>query len=63
MLIVYVRNVSKLADVSDYDYLVFVNDKKIAEGKVRKHTRSDGWAILMGKIVEDNLGGGCEQVG
>ena len=63
MLSIHVRNVSGLADVSDYDYLVFVNDKKIAEGKVKEHTRSDGWALLVGRIVEQNLGGHCEQTG
>lgn len=52
MLTLQIWNVSDLEPVSDYRYRVLVGDKVIASGKVEQHTRSDGWANLVGKIVD-----------
>ncbi len=54
MLTVYIRNISKLKSISDYEYLVMVNSEIIAEGKIKKHKRSDGWAKLVRRIGEEN---------
>lgn len=54
MLTVYIRNISKLKSISDYEYLVMVNSEIIAEGKIKKHKRSDGWAKLVKRIGEEN---------
>jgi hypothetical protein len=54
MLTVYVRNIKTVKDIADYEYIVMVNAEKIAEGKVLKHKRSDGWVPLIRGIVEQN---------
>lgn len=41
MLTLYIR------DIADYEYVVMINAEKIAEGKVLKHRRKDGWAPLV----------------
>jgi hypothetical protein len=56
---VYVRNIKTVEDIADYEYLVFINAEKIAEGKIKKHKRSAGWKPLMKRIAE-NEGDGCE---
>jgi hypothetical protein len=56
MLIVTIGNVSKLAPVSDYEWSVWVaNDNGkvlVAQGSVKGHRRSDGWAALVKKVAE-----------
>ncbi len=56
-LIVYLRNVSGLADISDYEAEVYVNHRKIYAGKVKGHKRADGWQALVKKLAE---GAECE---
>lgn len=57
-LIVVLRNVSDLADVSDYDYKVLVGDgtpersKVLALGSIHGHRRSDGWQPLVHRLLE-----------
>ncbi len=57
-LIIVLRNVSQLADVSDYQYKVLIGDgsdegsRLIAIGEVEGHTRSDGWQVLVDKLLE-----------
>lgn len=46
-LTVTLRNLSDLAEVSDYHYEASVNGRTIESGYVRKHNRSDGWDGLM----------------
>lgn len=46
-LTVTLRNLSDLAEVSDYHYEASVNGRCIESGYVRKHNRSDGWDGLM----------------
>jgi hypothetical protein len=52
MLTVYIKNVKTIKDIADYEYIVMVNAEKIAEGKIEKHERSDGWARLVKRIAE-----------
>ena len=52
MLTVYIRNVKTVKDIADYDYLVFINAEKIAEGKIKGHKRSDGWQPLVKRIAD-----------
>lgn len=52
MLEVYVRNIKTLNDISDYEYIVMINAEKIAEGKIKKHRRSEGWGPLVKRIGE-----------
>ena len=56
MLTVYIRNISKLAPVSDYEYLVFVNSEQIAKGTVKGHKRSDGWQKLVETVAKGEYG-------
>ena len=58
-LILALVNKSNLAPVSDYTYEVLigdggVNSKCIAQGTIKGHTRSDGWQVLVQKLLEDN---------
>ena len=55
MLTLYIRNITKCRKISDYEYLVFVNEEKIAEGTLQKHARKDGWAVLIKKIAEQHI--------
>jgi hypothetical protein len=57
-LVVIVRNVSELAPVSDYEYVVRVGDgtaqgsAEIAAGRVTAHTRADGWKALIQRVLD-----------
>lgn len=46
-LTVTLRNLSDLAEVSDYHYEASVNGRCIESGIVRGHHRADGWDGLM----------------
>lgn len=50
-LILVMQNVSSLAPVSDYKWQAYINDRVIAEGHVTGHTRSDGWRVLVEKVL------------
>ena len=52
MLIITLRNISELAPISDYEYKVYVNNRKIAEGTVVSHQRDEGWEVLVGKLAD-----------
>jgi len=52
-LIVAFRNISNLADVSDYEVQVFVNTKRLYVGEVNDHKRADGWKALVKKFVDE----------
>ena len=54
MLILHIRNTTG-GSVSDYEYEVLVNTEVIAQGKVKGHTRADGWAELVRKVIEPYL--------
>jgi hypothetical protein len=58
MLTLRVWNLSGLAPVSDYAYDVHVGDQRIASGSVSGHTRADGWAVLVKKIVDEHIAAG-----
>lgn len=51
MLVVTLRNISNLAEVSDYEYQVLIGGgdriRVIETGHVRGHRRSDGWEVLV----------------
>lgn len=57
-LIVVLVNKSDLAEVSNYDYEVMVGDgsptrsKTIAKGRVDGHVRSEGWQVLVKKLLD-----------
>lgn len=52
-LTITLRNISNLADVSDYHYEVYVNTKCIEHGYVRGHHRADGWESLMALLATE----------
>jgi hypothetical protein len=54
MLSLYIQNVKTVKDIADYEYIVMVNAEKIAEGKIKKYKRSDGWASLVKRIAEQH---------
>jgi len=54
MLEIYVRRIKPKKGKAYYEYLVFVNAEKIAEGKVRGHRRKDGWVSLVKRIAEQH---------
>jgi len=60
MLSLYIRNTKTVKGIADYEYIVMVNAEKIAEGKIKKHKRSDGWKPLVKRIAE-NQGDSCEE--
>jgi hypothetical protein len=52
-LIVTMRNISNLADVSDYYVTVWVNDRQISKPIIVKgHRRSDGWEALVKRYAK-----------
>lgn len=51
-LVIALRNLSNLADKSDYEYCVYVNTTVIEKGTVVGHTRADGWPKLVAKLLE-----------
>jgi hypothetical protein len=61
-LIVCIRNISSLAEVSDYEYWVRVGDgspersKTLASGEIKGHKRSDGWQALVNRVLKENHG-------
>ena len=55
MLTLYIRNTTGCKPTSDYEYIVMVNATVISEGKIEKHKRKDGWAVLVKKIAEQHL--------
>lgn len=59
-LVVRIRNVSDLADVSDYVYDVLVggdtHHKVLAVGEVIGHRRSDGWKALVQRVLDEAKG-------
>lgn len=60
-LIVVLHNISNLADVSDYDYQVFIGDgsvygsKLLESGKVRGHARAAGWPVLLRQLLAQRV--------
>lgn len=58
MLVIELMNISKLAPVSDYKYKVWVttvggHEKVISEGTIKGHTREDGWAALVQRLLNE----------
>lgn len=56
MLAITFRNISELADISDYEYQVLLGGGKrvkiIEEGIVRNHARADGWEQLVRRLLD-----------
>ena len=50
-LIVVFTNKSKLADISDYNVGVFINENLLYGGEVKGHKRADGWEKLVTKFT------------
>lgn len=61
MLAVTFRNISDLADVSDYEYEVLVGGgnhvRVIESGLVTGHVRADGWEELVKRFLDDRQTG------
>lgn len=54
MLIIKIHNDgSGNNDSANYDYTVFVNKKIIAEGRIERHNRNDGWKKLVARLAEE----------
>lgn len=59
MLVLEIRNISQMANISDYEYEVWVTTirgtkKIIAKGTIEKHIRSDGWKQLVRRILDES---------
>jgi len=55
MLIITLHNKHTYEDGrADYDYCVRVNYEIIAEGKIKKHKRSDGWQKLVKLMLKSD---------
>lgn len=54
-LIVAFRNISDLADISDYEYGVYINDRLIEQGLVTGHPRAEGWPALLKRLAQQKL--------
>jgi len=52
-LTLLIRNISELADISNYSYSVWVNERIIAHGTIEGHKRSDGWKPLVKRVVNE----------
>jgi hypothetical protein len=52
MLAVYIRNISNLRKISDYEFLVMLNAQCIDRGIVKGHKRTDGYKELLRKIAD-----------
>jgi hypothetical protein len=56
MLIVKIKNdATGTNESANYDYVVEVNFKEIAKGRLEGHDRNDGWAVLLMNIAEQHL--------
>lgn len=58
MLVVTLQNMSNMAEVSNYDYEVWVTTTKgtkkfIAVGEIKEHKRSDGWKALVQRVLDE----------
>ena len=56
MLTITFRNISHLAEISDYEWAVEVNYTTVDEGVLKGHKRSDGWEALV-KLFAKSLEG------
>lgn len=54
-LTITLRNISNLAEKSDYHYEVFINTTCIESGYVRGHLRSDGWESLVALLASERV--------
>jgi hypothetical protein len=51
MLIIKILNDRSGTDESaNYNYGVYVNERRIANGRVEGHNRNDGWDVLVRRI-------------
>ena len=54
MLIIKLHNITgNTTGIADYTYGVFVNDRRIANGRIEGHRRADGWQQLVAMMLED----------
>ena len=53
MLTIQFINISKLAAISDYKYLVRVNGELIDRGVIKGHKRDMGWKDLVKRLTEE----------
>jgi len=58
MLVVTLQNISQMSEVSDYHFEVWVTTasggKKLIEvGDVLQHKRSDGWKVLVQRLLNE----------
>lgn len=62
MLAITFRNISNLAEVSDYEYTVLIGGgdrtRVLESGFVRGHHRDDGWEVLVDKFRQERQKGG-----
>ena len=53
MLIIKIHNDSSGTDESaNYNYGVYVNERRIANGYIKGHNRKDSWEVLVNKICD-----------
>jgi len=66
MLAITFRNISHLAEVSDYEYTVLVGGgdraRVLESGFVRGHHREDGWGVLVYKFAKERQKGGDQRM-
>lgn len=52
-LIIALRNITGLSDVSDYEYGVYINETLLEKGSVFGHKRAEGWAALLQRLLDE----------
>lgn len=66
MLAITFRNISHLAEVSDYEYTVLIGGgdraRTLETGFVRGHHREDGWEVLIKKFIQGRQKGGDQKM-
>ena len=50
---VLIVNTSKLAEISDYKWTVYIDGFKGQTGSVKGHRRSDGWIPLLSAVLKE----------
>lgn len=66
MLAITFRNISNLAEISDYEYTVLIGGgdrtRVLETGLVRGHRRKDGWEILIEHFMKERQKGGDQKM-
>lgn len=60
LYVVFTNDGKGTQESSNYTVRTYINDKKIWQGRVEGHDRSNGWMVLLQKFLTDGRGESCE---